>query len=152
MAALLGLVGLVEFYWRPILPRITLRWRLGLAVVLVVLAQASAYKTLYDRTGANRKMIDRISAFIEEAVQMKVRYGTSSPHDYDYADPRQAAVWESAVSHHLSMARDRSFCIRFRNRLAPLDNPSNLRRDALVAAIDARLERPEQMQMDLARP
>lgn len=53
---------------------------------------------------------------------------------------------------YLTKARDSSFCIRLKNRLAPLDNPSNQRRDVLVAAIDARLERLEQIQMDLAKP
>lgn len=152
LAALLGLVSLLEFYWKPILPRITPAWKMRLAIVLVLVAQASAYKSLHDRTGSNRKLVDRVSDFIQEAVQLKARYRVVAPHVYDAADPQPAEAWEARVCEYLTKARDRSLCIRFNNRLPALRNPENQRRDILEAAIDARLERLEQIQLDLSKP
>lgn len=152
LGALLGLVALVEFYWKPIVPRITPVWKVRLAIALILFSQAAAYKTLYDRVGANRAIIDRLSKFIDEAAEIKVRNRVTSPREYDYTSPKTAVAWEAAVCDYLTKAKDRSFCIRFKNRLPPLDNPDNQRRDGLEAAVDARLERLEQLQLELAKP
>ena len=153
IGGLLGLVGTVEWIsGKTLLQKVPPRWKAYVVLTFFFIAQISVYRTLHSRLGVNQVLIDAISAQIAAANRLKGEYRAQSPNDFDYADPKRAVEWEGAVCEMLSKARDRSLCIRFKNRLAPLDNPANQRRDALDSGIDARMERLEQLQMDLAKP
>ncbi len=152
LAAILTVVGSLEFYWKPLIPSISAKAKLRLAVILIIVAQASAYRALYDRTGRSKVVVEGIAALIDRAEQLKVYQRRSSPRVHDFTDPTPAVAWEADVCAYLTKVRDRSWCTRFKSRLTPLANPDSQRRDTLEAAIDRRIERLEQIQVELGKP